>query len=324
MAYQTGFAESHTDLLSKIHTFLTSTMTPSGDRWVSQRNIVTAGQEEIIIKGVGSGTDSIYVGLKAYSDAQTDNYALILNSYTGFNNALDFYSQPGTMQLTDIMISLPLLKSVPADANAIKYWLVANSRRFIIIARTGSIYHQAYVGWGLPYGTPAQWPYPVIIGGSGAVNVSGVPTKQSETTNAIHAFWKPINVVNNSLGLTANVGNLAVKEPGGNYRRPYLNTGGTSNSACSGTWPFVEDTKGEYGGIAYLRKSLDDTNYTLNPLIIVEGTPPNIWGEFDGIRHITGFNLNSEDTITYSGDTWLCVENVFRTSDSDMVAVKLV
>lgn len=324
MAYETGFAESHTDLLSKIHTFLTATMTPSGDRWISQRNITTANQEEVILKGVGSGTDSIYVGLKAYSDSQTDNYGLILNSYTGYNNVLDFYSQPGTMQLSDVMISMPLVKSVPAFANAIKYWIVANSRRFIVVARTGSVYHQMYLGWGLPYGTPAQWPYPIIIGGSGAVSNTGVPVKQSETTSAVHAFWKPINVANNTLGYTATVGNLAVKEAGGNYRRPYLNTGGVNNSGCSGTWPFVEDTKGDYGGIQYMRPAVDGTSYVLSPTIIIEGTPPNMFGEFDGIRHVTGFNISSEDIITYSGDSWLCVENVFRTSDSDMIAIKLV
>lgn len=324
MAVETGFAESHTDLLTKLHTFVTATMLPAPDRWLSQRNVVTSGQEEIIIRGVGGGTDQIYVGIKAYSDAVTDNYGWILNGFTGFNNVLGFYEQPGSMTATDIPPSVPLLKSVPADPNAIKYWFIASSRSIRVIARTGTVYHQMYLGFGVPYGTPSQWPYPLIVGGSGLTNSSGVPIKQNEVTSQVHAFWKPIDGSNNSTGFNRQVGSLAIKEPGGSYRRPYLQQAGSLGSNCNGTWPYVEDVRGVYGGFLYMRTSLDDTCYNLNPIIMIEGSPANMWGEFEGIRHVTGYNLNSEDTISYSGDTWLCVQNVFRTGDSDMVAYRLV
>lgn len=238
------------------------------------------------------------MGLKAYSNSLTDNYGLILNGYTGFNNSLTFYEQPGTMQAADLHIALPLVKSIPTNANAIQYWFIANSRRFIVVARTGTVYHQAYLGWMLPYGTPSQWPYPLVVGGSGICSTSIVPVKQNVSSAQVQAFWKPIDGIDSINGYSKNAGALAVKEPGGSYRRPILQSSGTGNSSCNGTWPYVEDTRGLLGGFLNMRDNLDNS-YTLNPLIIVEGSPANMWGEFEGVKHVTGFGLTSEDLIAY-------------------------
>ena len=319
--YETGTATSNVNLLSKLHTFLTATL-PSGDRWISQRNVTTSGQEELIVRGVGSGSDYIYVGLKAYSDSVSDSYGLFLNGYTGFNSSLDFYSQPGTMQVSNGLIALPL-----SGSGTIAYWFIANSRRFIVIAKVGTRYHQAYLGFGIPYGTPTQWPYPLFIGGTAAVRTTGTDVgkavKGTTSGTAIHSFWKPINSIDGLNGLSANAGNLAIKTPDGAYRRPYMSVSGTSSAACSGTWPYVEDLRASYGGYLNMRTSLDGTNYTVNPLFIIEGSPSNVWGEFDGIRHITGYNLNPESTVTVNSVTWLCINDVYRDDDGSMVAYKL-
>jgi hypothetical protein len=319
----TGNAESHTDLLNKLKVAIADTLTPSGDRWIVQRYTTTAGIEELILKGVGTGgTDQIYVGLKAYHDAQTDNYGLILNGYTGFNNSLGFYEQPGAMLIPDLPPCLPSVKSNPVNANAIQYWITANSESFRIVTRTGTVYHQAYIGFYLTYGTPPQYPYRLIIGGSGVVNKDGVPSKQNDVSTTTHCFWKPIDVFN---GTTYNVhvGSLAVKEPGGAWKRPYLSTSGTGQSACSGTFPYVEDTRGYLGGMGNLRPNIDGS-YPMQSIVIVDGAPANMYGEFTGMKHTTGFNLSSEDVVTYAGDNYLAVQNVFRTSDSDMVLYRLV
>lgn len=330
MAYEIGNALSmgtptHIDLLDKLRIFLTTTL-PVGSRWITQRYVTTSGSEELILRGVGtSGTDYIYIGLKAYSiTGGQGNYGLILNGFTGYNPLLSFYEQPGAMQISDTLITLPL-----RNTDSIKYWFIANSRRVIIVAQVGSRWHQAYLGFGIPYGTPSQWPYPLIIGGSGAVRNSGVntgvPIEGTTSSNAIHAFWKPINVFDGVVGLSSNVGNLAVKAPDGAFRRPYLSTGGTSSSASSGTWPYVESLRNNgYGGIINMRPILLSSTYALNPVMIVEGTPPNVWGEFDGIKHITGFNIDSTYTVIVGSEPWLCINNVYREDNDNMVAFKLV
>lgn len=329
MAYEIGNATSisyptHVDLLNKLRTFLTTTL-PVGSRWVEQRFVYTYGSEELILRGVGSsGSDYIYIGFKAYAiESGQGNYGLILNGFTGYNPLLSFYEQPGAMQISDTLISLPLKGS-----DTVKYWFIANARRVIIIAQVGSRWHQAYLGFGIPYGTPSQWPYPLIIGGSGAVRNSGgnigVPIEGTTSSTAIHAFWKPINVSDGLNGLTLNAGNLAVKAPDGAFRRPYLSVSGTASSLGSGTWPYVEGVRDTtYGGFLNMRSILGTNTYSLNPIMIVEGSPANIWGEFDGIKHVTGYNLDSTHVVIVNSEQWLCINNVYREDNDAMAAFKL-
>lgn len=324
MAVQTGNASSHVDLLNKLKIFICDTMTPSGDRWIVQRYTTTAGSEELIIKGVGyGGTDQIYIGLKAYHDVIADNFALIINGFTGYNSLLPFYNQPGAMTLAELPPCLPSLSSSPVNSTAIKYWFIADPARFMVITRLGTTYHQAYGGFFLTYGTPPQYPFPLCAGGSGVVNGSGVPIKQNDVTNATHAFWKPIDAFNGT-SYNSHVSSLAIKDPGGAWRRPYMTSNGTSlGSSYTGTFPYCEDTRSYLGGILNLRNNLDGS-YAMQSVVIVDGNPANMYGEFTGMKHLSGYNLNPEDVVQYAGDDYLIIPNVFRTADSDIVAYQLI
>jgi hypothetical protein len=317
MAVETGFAESHTDLLNKLRIFVTG-LSPSTDRWVAERNVTTSGMEELILS-----SDNIYVGLKAYSDPVADNFGLILNGFTGFNSLLSFYEQPGGMTLSELPPVLPLLKSNPVNSNAIKYWFIADGFSIKIIARTGTgVYHQAYLGFYTTYGTPPQYPYPLCVGGSGLTNNSGIPSKQNDNTTATNAYWKPQDAFNSST-ITLHIGTLAIKDPGGAFRRIIATTGGTGTSACTGTWPFIEEYRGFLGGFVNMRNNLDG-RYSTQPIMIIDGNPSNIFGEFTGVRHVTGYQLNSEDTLTLNSETWVCFQNVSKTGDGEMVAYRYV
>lgn len=325
MAVSTGFASSAIDFLGKLKAFVCDNMTPSGDRWTNRRYTTTAGIEELIISNDGySGTDQIYVGLKAYSDSVNDNFGLVLNGFTGFNNSLQFFEQPGAMSVTECVPAMPLLSSNPVNANAIKYWIMADAAHIKIVCRTGTVYHQAYLGFYLPYGTPPTYPYPLCVGGSGVCDSTGKPPKQSDVTTATHCFWKPTDAYNIT-PITAHVGSLAFKEPGGSWKR-LVNTNNNSLSnfsACSGIYPFVEESRGYLGGFTNMRSNLDGS-YSLQPMVLVDGIPANTFGEFTNMMHVTGFNLSSEDEVTVGSDTYLVVQNVFRTNDADMVAYKLI
>lgn len=322
MAWTTGNASSHVDLLNKLKIFICDTMTPSGDRWIVQRYTTTAGSEELIVKGVGSGTDQIYVGLKAYHDVVADNFALILNGFTGYNSLLPFYNQPGAATLAELPTCLPSLLSNPTNATAIKYWFIADSYRFIVITRLGTTYHQAYMGFYLVYGTPPQYAYPLCVGGSGVVNGNSIPVKQNDVTNATHAYWKPIDAFNGTT-YNSHVSALAFKDPAGVWKRLYMTTSSSLGSSYSGTFPYCEGTRGYLGGFDNLRTNLDGS-YAMQSVVIVEGSPANMYGEFIGLKHVSGYQLNPEDEITFGGDTYLCIPNVFRTADADMVAYRLV
>lgn len=321
MPWTTGNASSNADLLNKLKTYVTVTV-PSGDQWVSERHV---SGDELILRGQGySTTDQIYVGLKAYNDSINDNYALYLNGFTGFNTLLPFFQQPGCLTLVDHIPALASVFSVPTNPTAIKYWFIVDASRIIIISRTGTVYHQAYLGFYLPFGTPPTYPYPQIVGGSTVCDSIGRPAKQSDVSTATHAYWKSADAYNTS-PITQHVGSLALREPGGSFKR-IVNTNNTalSNySACTGTFPFVENNRGYLGGYTNMRTNLDGS-YSLQPILIIDGIPANVFGFFTGVYHVTGFGLSAEDVIDVSGDDFLCIHNVFATADDNMVAYKLI
>jgi hypothetical protein len=56
--------------------------------------------------------------------------------------------------------------------------------------------------------------------------------------------------------------------------------------------------------------------------VICDGTP-NVYGELDGVKAITGFSQGSENTVTVDGIEYLVIQNVFRNTTSDFFAVQL-
>jgi hypothetical protein len=62
------------------------------------------------------------------------------------------------------------------------------------------------------------------------------------------------------------------------------------------------------------------------PIVLGDCSPlvSNIWGELDGLEAITGYQNGSENTITIGNSIWLVVQNVFRTTQIDYAAVKLI
>ena len=322
MAWTTGNASSAVDLLDKLKTYVTTTV-PSGDQWVAERYVTTAGAEELILRGKGYGaTDQIYAGLKAYSDVVSDNFALILNGFTGYNSLLPFYNMPGAMSLAELPTCLPSLSSNPVNSTAIKYWFIVDAESIKIITRLGTTYHQAYLGFFLIYGTPPQYSYRLCVGGSGIVNGSGVPVKQNDVTNATHAFWKPIDAFNGTT-YNSHLSALAFKDPAGVWKRLYMTTSSSLGSSYSGSFPYAEGARAYLGGFDNMRTNLDGS-YAMQSIVIIEGNPANLYGEFSGMKHLTGYQLNPEDEVTYAGDTYLVIPNVFRTADADMCAYRLV
>lgn len=313
MSVASGTASSHIDLLSKLRTFITSTASVA-DRWTELRYVTTSGAEELILRSTNVGVQA-YVGIKAYTSSLSSNYAFILNGYTGYSGD-PFYELGGAMQASENLIALPLTNST------IDYWFIANNRCIKIIAKIGSIYHQAYLGLMLPYFLPSHWTYPLCIGGSGLANIEGVPVLNNVTGTSVHAFWKPTNA-----GLTSSynqVGTLAVRDFRNQWIRPYNDKAFTNNSLASGTWPYCQSIRQtNFSSMTNLRNNLDNSSYTLLPIIVCDAGTVSLLGELDGIKYTTGYGNSSGDTIVVGGTSHLCVPNVYRTGDGDYCAYKL-
>lgn len=176
------------------------------------------------------------------------------------------------------------LSGVPAHNQRIDYWLSVNPQRIICCMKVGTpVYEHFYIGKFLPYARPSQYPYPMICGGM--LNGASA-TRFSETSH--------------SMPYKGNRANLGMRFNTGVYLMP--ETHPWQNAALAGSTQ-LRDT---------------NNNYPLLPVILNDAN--GVYGELDGIRHISGFNNVVENTC---GDEWVVMQDVSRTGFIDYIAFHL-
>lgn len=136
--------------------------------WTTLRNSTyLTTEKEVILQGIGSGADEVYVGIRTYRDAGPDIFNWELAGFTGFNNALAWNLQPG-ISPGRWDSGQPVIDGgayVPLDDVSFPFWFNVTGRRIIVFARPGTSYVQAYLGFLDPFNTDTEWPYPLIISG---------------------------------------------------------------------------------------------------------------------------------------------------------------
>ena len=308
MSTQTGTATSYLDLLSKLRTFLTAdaTLTGLGQNWTELATNSTpyTGQPggsdtvdfETYLKAPGlSGTEAIYINIRAFHYTASDYYNWEMNAAQGYNSGAAFIAQPGRSPNAYMYL---WNQSTP-------YWFIANGQRVIVIAKVSSVYQVAYLGKFLPYGTPGQYPYPVAVGGCGW---SSADLRFSDTSYSHLAFFDP--------------NGLHICDPANAWQtfQNWSTGGGANPSPYNTTWPYIY-----YGGNrpVWMSQNLDGS-YTVFPLRLYQSSPSNnLLGELDGVAFVTGNQNSSESTINDGTNTWMVVQNVFRTAADNYCAVKM-
>jgi len=213
MAFTSGTASNYLDLLDKLKAFVTTTMTPAGERW-SVLRWVPGPPAELVLQGPGTaGTDAIVVGIQSQPGVDFGNWKL--RGFTAWNGALGFDAQ--YMQSAAYYASL-MTASMP-------YWIVANGRRIVVVVKTSTYYEMMYLGWFLPYATPAQYPYPMLV--SGSASYSGARWSESGRMHVVKAasyppagFFKPVTgwVTSFNVWPVSNyVSNTLRESPDGSY-----------------------------------------------------------------------------------------------------------
>ena len=277
MAYEIGFTDNSTKLahyafLDKIHDLAVA------NGWTVLRRTTAAPNPELILSGPGT-TDyqDVYVGFRAYQDAGADYYNITVSGFTGFIAGETFLNQPGGR-----------FSGVPMHNNRIDYWLAINDFRIAFGAKVGTpVYESAYVGLMLPYATPGQFPYPLVVAG---MLTGEAATRFSETTHDIP--YRGSNA------------RMAMRWVDGTWQTPE-------------TWPWnnvqftttnqMRDTSGQY---------------SLFPVILTNSTS-GVFGELDGVFYITGFNNAVENTLVIGGVTYVVIQAVARTGFADYYALRM-
>lgn len=282
MAYDIGYVDdggsegsAHWQMLLKIKALA------EANGWTTLRYddtpVAPATARELILKGVGlSGTEEIFVGLRSYESVSADYYNLSVAGFTGYVDGNDFTAQPGYIE-----------SGIPAHNQRIDYWLAVNAQRIVFGMKVGTpVYEHGYVGKFLPYATPSQYPYPLVVGGmlSGA---SG--TRFSDNSHTMPYY--------------GNRPQMQMFFVDGHYRTPE-------------GWPWSE---GMLTGGTQVRDT--EGHYPLLPIILNDAN--GVYGELDGVRFISGFNNVTENTVVIGGITHVVLQDVARNSFTNYIALEM-
>jgi hypothetical protein len=254
------------------------------------------------------GGSAILVGAHAFQRTDVDYFDWELCAFTGFSAELPFYQQPGYHG----RLWLPLLNS------SIAYWFVADGRHAKVVAKVGTQYETAYLGFLEPYFTPEQLPYPIALGGSLALGTTqpywnNVGFRHSNSTNAHRAFTHSDGNVANDLYYSE----ARARRLDGTWAAFFASHADvfTSPAADEGwLWPLSQ-------GMTNLDVCIDGS-YALFPVVLSDSTP-NHWGQFAGVSVLTGQGLSAETLIRIGAVDHLAVPNITRTDRNDYLAVRL-
>lgn len=291
----TGTATDWSDLLDKVVTHLTDGAALGAEAWTLLATDVSIPNERYIyLRGPGlSGTDEIYVSIREFNIAAEDKFNWQIRGHVAYNPLNSWDAQPGASPRGNILLW----------DSTIPYWLVANGRRFILIAKVSTTYQSLYAGFFLPYATSAEMPYPMVI-----MTCSSTPNNRWSAGNyTVGGFWDPVEWSSWLRHFDGQwIGMANYKARGDGVRHQF---------ASHNVWPFEAD----YG----FGRNRDNTYGLLPAVLHSNHDGGNVYGELEGVFHITGFSLAAEDTVTIGGNTYLVVQSVYRTGVRDYAAIKL-
>ena len=255
---------------------------------------------EIVMHGVGlAGTEAVYVGIRLSETPASSLYHWELRGLTGFSASSLFASQPG-ISPTPAYMSL-WDQSIP-------FWFVVNGRRFVVATKVSTTYHGCYGGFFLPFATPSEYPYPIVVGAD-----DDVQTVYTSTLASFSTFPDP-------------KGSMFIRDAAGAWHA-FINDQVTPSDTHQ-TFPYDDTWDGRT--VLLITQNLPSGEYPLFPVNIVNfggavNTPlaGSTIGVLDGVFATTGFGLTAETLITVSSVDYVAIQNIFRTTRDAYWALKL-
>lgn len=283
MPHQIGYVDNSGGTLAHYRMLETIRNFASANGWQVLRYDTAGENRQLILKGPG------------YTGAEE----IFVGFRTYQNQAADYYNLLAGVFTGYVPANSfdtqpgAMLSGVPAHNQRIDYWLTLNPQRIALAMKVGTpVYQHAYVGKMLPYARPSQYPYPVVCGG--ALN-GAAATRFSDTAHM--SYYR------------GNRPNMRLRTNDG-WIQPYVYP--WSNAMIAGD------------GNSASNRSMRDTNgvYLLLPVEIHDNVA-NVFGVFDGIHYITGFDNAVENTLTIDGMNYVVMQDVWRTAHNSYYAMRL-
>lgn len=332
MAFESGVAAGHIDYWNKLIAFLTTDpdLIAADAEWSIVWTHPSGTQSGIVLRGKGSsGSENIYIGLSLTTGVNPDDHRI---NIFGMSGVLAFATSMGQH------INVSPEMRVWLDAFGMKYWFVANARRFAFVANMSTVYQVGYAGYILPFATPLNYPYPVFVGGtsnafasSGTVTnwrslsdyhahflfspyVSSAGASELIRTNAYlldpFAQWRACSITNSS-GITLGPRMYRNDDADGSSRWGLSSSG--SAGFRFGSEPIRVREVENYGG-----------GMSLSPVSLFQEVPSNQnFGVLDGVYLCPGQSNAAENLIQIDSVDHLVIQNVWRTDVAEYWALAL-
>lgn len=258
-------------------------------------------RESVFLQGPGlAGADEIFVNIKAYESVASDYYNWEIRGADGYSATKSIADQVNASP----PVYTPLLNS------SITYWVVATGRFFCLFAKTSTNYHCCYGGFFLPFATPAQYPYPLFIGGS-----SGTSTARWSDTSALtRAFFAPAAsaYARKVSGAWADLDNRNTGNVAGEWHtHPYA---GSNNTTVAYRAKNIRDgLSGEY---ALIPITLGDSSLTTT-------NEHGVMGELDSCFFISGFGNAAENTVNDGTNNYIVFQDTYLTAIDSYMALRI-
>lgn len=307
------------ELFDKTVVFLTTPANfTGGNEWdLVYPSVYGSATTEVILKGKGSGKDSIYIGLKIEDSANARQQDIVLNGYAGFDPNLGWEEQPGAINHDKLPI-IPMAENV-----YMSFFVTANSSRIVIVIEMSTQYESAYLGFMKPVAIDRQYPYPLVVAGS---YIQG--GKWSAYGPGHSAFISPGSDTYAGIGkyttvLPVETGQeetspFRLRRPDGRWRSALnINSAGQLmgfEKLC--LWPYntgPKDTYTVYRKVGAVSKLEDNM---LFPIKLYESHPVGNVGILDGVYFLGNrTDLAAKDTVIYKDKLHRVFSNVHRRDD---------
>jgi hypothetical protein len=299
MAYSQGTATSFLDFYNKLRDFLTtdSALVTATQNWTQIAGSVgtLTLTDTITLQGPGlAGTDQVRVKIKPVYSVVDNRYNLEFVGVPNWNGAI---SQDAQFNMSNPVYVHLWNSSMP-------YTIVANGRRFVFVCQVSTTVQAGYGGFFLPYALPAEYPYPLAVGGSSDTstwNYTQANIEHSHFVNPSDSLrvytpsntWISIqNFVNSSFNYSWQVG-------GPSCLLPYPSAAGSSFRTA---WNVLREC---FGG-----------EYPLHPLILITTVPSSArLGVLDGCSQLPGIGNTHGSIVVVDSVDHLVVQNVTRTDN---------
>lgn len=230
---------------------------------------VNGNDTEWIFKGKGNaGTDEIFLHINRSGSNLT------LGGMRGYSPGLTINEQPGAL------LNRPYLPMY-VTADGMPYWISVTGRRINIKLRNNTYYHDAYMGLGIPWGSPRYQPYFLCVGACRASALSvGIDNSN---------YWNAQTSQSGGSGYF-NLSPMQVMNRSGVWQGHVAGENGSYDSATSGenvVYPYYQQN------IASVGRNLDGSH----PLLPISMYPDQ--GDLDGVFAVPSLGYGSlpEDII---------------------------